>query len=75
MKQIPAGQFKARCLAILDEVAEKRTPYTVTKHGKPVARIVPCPGSPAAPVNPLENSVVFQKDIVSPVEEEWEADR
>ena len=40
-RSIPASKFKARCLALLDEVAEKRQPLVVTKRGKPVARVVP----------------------------------
>ena len=34
---IAAGKFKAKCLKLLDEVAESRQPLTITKHGKPVA--------------------------------------
>jgi len=40
-KSIPAGEFKQRCLAILDEVAESHQEIVVTKRGKPVARLVP----------------------------------
>lgn len=40
VRQIPAGEFKQRCLAILDEVAETNRTYVVTKRGRPVARIV-----------------------------------
>lgn len=40
-KTIPAGQFKARCLAIMDEVQAKRQAVVITKRGKPVARLVP----------------------------------
>jgi len=40
-KTIPAGTFKARCLAIMDEVAAKREPVVITKRGKPVAKLVP----------------------------------
>lgn len=36
-----ASVFKARCLALLDEVAQTHTGLVVTKHGRPVARIVP----------------------------------
>jgi len=39
-KQIPAGEFKQRCLAILDEVAATHRTYVVTKRGRPVARVV-----------------------------------
>lgn len=39
--KIPAGVFKARCLALLDEVRDSGTEIIVTKRGKPIARIVP----------------------------------
>lgn len=38
---IQASTFKARCLALLDEVARSRNTIVVTKHGKPVAKLVP----------------------------------
>jgi len=38
---VPAGVFKARCLALLDEVATTHRSLVVTKHGVPVARLVP----------------------------------
>jgi prevent-host-death family protein len=41
MKQITAIQFKARCLRLLDEVAETGEPLVITKHGRPVARLEP----------------------------------
>ena len=41
MKQMPAGFFKAHCLAVMDEVQAKREPVLITKHGKPVAKLVP----------------------------------
>lgn len=40
-KEITATQFKARCLRLLDEVAESGETLVVTKHGRPVARILP----------------------------------
>lgn len=39
MRKIAAGEFKAKCLAILDEVNETGEPIIVTKRGKPVARV------------------------------------
>ena len=41
MKQMAAGDFKARCLAVMDEVASTREPVVITKRGKPVAKVVP----------------------------------
>ncbi|MEQ1873633.1 MAG: type II toxin-antitoxin system Phd/YefM family antitoxin [Ilumatobacteraceae bacterium] len=39
--RVPASVFKARCLALLDEVATTHRPLVVTKHGQPVARVTP----------------------------------
>jgi prevent-host-death family protein len=41
MRTMPAGQFKAKCLAVMDEVQSKRIHIVVTKNGKPVAKLVP----------------------------------
>ena len=46
-RTIKASEFKAKCLALLDDVAEKRETLIVTKRGKPVARIVPAEDSPS----------------------------
>lgn len=40
MRTMPAGEFKAKCLAVLDEVNETGEPVLITKRGKPVARVV-----------------------------------
>ncbi|MHB8471125.1 MAG: type II toxin-antitoxin system Phd/YefM family antitoxin [Gaiellaceae bacterium] len=40
-RTIAASEFKAKCLALLDEVAQTRETLVVTKRGKPVARVVP----------------------------------
>ena len=40
---VPAGEFKAKCLNLIDEVAETRKPLVITKRGKPVAQVVPMP--------------------------------
>jgi prevent-host-death family protein len=39
--RVPASVFKARCLALLDEVESTHRALVVTKHGQPVARVVP----------------------------------
>ncbi len=67
---VPAGQFKARCLALLDEVALTGEDLIVTKRGKPVARLVP-----VDPPRPLLGSIRAQKDLVAPLGDRWEAER
>jgi len=41
MKKMAAGSFKTNCLAVMDEVQAKRETVVITKHGKPVAKLVP----------------------------------
>lgn len=41
MGEIPATEFKAKCLELMDRVAEQRETYVITKRGKPVAKLVP----------------------------------
>jgi prevent-host-death family protein len=41
MKKMAAGFFKIHCLSVMDEVQAKRETVLITKHGKPVAKLVP----------------------------------
>jgi prevent-host-death family protein len=70
VRSVPAGEFKAHCLALLDEVAATGKALTVTKRGKPVARLVP-----VEVPRPLLGSILRQKDLVSPVNIKWDAER
>lgn len=71
---IGAGDFKARCLKLLDDVARTREPLVITKHGKAVARLVPIPPESEL-FGALAGSVVQEGDIVSPLENEWDVCR
>ena len=70
---VPAGEFKARCLQLLDEVAATGHALTITKRGRPVARVVPMPPERTL-FGALAGSVEVRGDIVGPVGEQWEAD-
>ena len=63
-KELPAGEFKATCLKVMDDVAQDRRSVTVTKHGKPVARLVPIKEQPGSPFGWLKGSVTLVGDIV-----------
>ncbi len=41
MKEMPAGQFKTHCLAVMDQVHDSKEPVVITKHGKPVVKLIP----------------------------------
>jgi prevent-host-death family protein len=63
-----AAQFKAKCLSILDEVRDRRVSVTVTKNGKPVAKMVPLD----ADDDPLEafrfpGTIDIAGDIMAPL--------
>lgn len=72
MRTIPAGQFKARCLKLLDEVAETGETIVVTKRGKPVARV-----EPVEEPRSLVGSVTFlvsDEELIAPIDEVWNAE-
>lgn len=41
MQKIAAAQFKAQCLAVMDQVSQSGRPVVITKHGKPVVKLIP----------------------------------
>jgi len=69
---IAAGEFKAKCLKLLDQVAEKRETLVITKHGKPVAQVIPVPAKKNI-IGAMRGSVLWEGDIISPIDVEWEA--
>lgn len=69
---VPAGEFKAKCLKLIDEVAEKRQSLVITKRGKPVAEVIPI-RSQSDFVGSMRGSVLWEGDIISPIDVEWEA--
>lgn len=69
---IAAGEFKAKCLKLLDQVAHDRQPLVVTKRGKAVAQILPMPQETEL-FGFMRGSGKILGDIVSPLDVEWEA--
>ncbi len=72
--QIPAGQFKAQCLKLMDQVKGRREEIIITKHGKPVAKLVPVEETPMPLFGYLKGSITVTGDIVAPTGEAWEAE-
>jgi len=67
MKTMPAGEFKARCLRVMEEVKKYRTPVVITKKGRPVAKLVPL-DTPATDVfGCMAGSARIVGDIEAPV--------
>jgi prevent-host-death family protein len=69
---IPAGEFKAKCLKLLDQVAESRQTLVITKYGKPVAEVVPIKEEKSL-FGAMKGSGTIIGDIISPLDVEWDA--
>jgi prevent-host-death family protein len=74
MKQIAAGEFKAQCLAIMDRVSKSGEPVLVTKHGKPVVKLIPAEKQVDEIFDYMAGKVKIVGDIVGPITplEDWE---
>lgn len=73
--EISAGEFKAKCLKLMDNVASTREPLVITKHGKPVAMMVPMQPEPATPLfGYMAGTATEHGDIVAPLDVEWEVE-
>jgi prevent-host-death family protein len=75
MKTIAAGEFKARCLTLMDDVRTNREPILITKRGKPVAKLVPAENEGREFLGRLQGIIRIMGDIESPIEppEAWDA--
>lgn len=74
MRTMGAGAFKAQCLSVMDEVANKRQPVLITKRGKPVAKLVPVETSDDEILGFAVGRVKIVGDVMGPVFplEDWE---
>ncbi len=69
---IGAGEFKAKCLQLMDEVNRQGIELVITKRGQPVAKLVPA--SPTKVVDifgAMRGTVTIHGDIVSPDPASW----
>ncbi len=73
-KKIAAAQFKAQCLQLMDIVKEKHISLVITKHGVPIAQLVPIEETKIDLFGALKGTVNIKGDIVSPIDESWDAE-
>ncbi len=79
---MPAGEFKAKCLAIMDSVAETGGQVIITKFGHPVAALVPCASDSEAPElwGSCRGEIIVNTDLTTPTDadpdwfNDWEAE-
>jgi prevent-host-death family protein len=68
---VPAAVFKAECLKLMDDVARTGKPIIITKHGKPVAQLVPMSPQAESLFGYMKHTVVTTGDIVAPTDSSW----
>jgi prevent-host-death family protein len=73
MKYIPAGTFKARCLAVMKKVQATGEPVIVTKRGMPVVKVVPAQPDKIEIFGSMTGKVKIVGDIESPIPVDWES--
>jgi prevent-host-death family protein len=72
--KIPAGEFKAKCLKVLDEVQRQRKQFVITKRGKPVAMLVPVNERRESIIGSMKGTMEILGDIIAPIDVKWNAD-
>jgi len=79
VKEVAISEFKAKCLALLQQVRKTRKPIRVTRFGKPIADIVPSSTviDRDAWIGSMKDSIEILGDIISPANDadEWEVNR
>ena len=74
MIQIGAGEFKAKCLKLMDLAEQKHETIIITKRGIPVAKLVPYSETSPSLFGFMKKSVKVKGDIISSIEEKWDAE-
>lgn len=76
MKEVAISEFKAKCLALLEEVQKTKKPLLVTRFGRPIAEVTPPTPRPSTDwIGSMKGEMEILGDIVSPAsdEDDWEA--
>ena len=73
MKTINVEEIKNHGLTWISEIIEKHETITIKKNKKTIAHIVPVNASTRPKPNALKNSIVFEKDIIAPIDLAWDA--
>ena len=68
MKSISISEFKAKCLRLIEQVDKTRQPLRITRHGRPIAELIPAgPDRKRKFLGDMAGTVEILGDIVSPV--------
>ncbi len=68
MQDIPISMFKAKCLGLIEQVDKTRQPLRITRHGRPVAEVIPAgPDRKRKFLGAMVGTGKIVGDIVSPI--------
>ena len=68
MKSVPISEFKAKCLELIEQVDKTRQPLQITRHGRPVAEVIPAgPDRTRKFLGDMVGTAEIVGDIVSPI--------
>ena len=74
IQSIAAGEFKAKCLKLMQTIVETHRPLIITKYGKPLVQIVPLDDDiPKSYFGCMKGTVEIKEDITKPIDIEWKA--
>ena len=68
MRTIKASEFKAKCLKLMDEVAESGEPLVITKNGRPLAKLAPLSRGQRSILGLHKDQIEILGDIISPID-------
>ena len=71
VRTMKASEFKAKCLKLMDEVAETGEEIVITKNRRPVAKLTPLKQRPKTLFGVDRGRIEILGDIVSPMPAEW----
>jgi len=75
-REVAAAEFKARCLELMDRVRETGTEYVITKHGTPVARLVPVvERGPQSFFGSMKGTVLGYERPLDPLDDDYDVNR
>ena len=69
-----ASEFKAKCLKLMDEIADSGEEIVITKRGRPVSRLVPYRERPKSLFGIHRDKMKIRGDIVAPIDVDWDAE-
>lgn len=70
---IAAGEFKAKCLSLMDQVQKTKKPIIITKRGRPIAKLSAMDAEEGDFFGCMKDSVKITGDIISPIDVDWDA--